>query len=119
MLSLQYLRFTISVAHPTTLSEPHYEDKNHGVNSHGRHAHEAHVPSQRHETVSQNLDPNAPLKSHPTARVRRGLTSNDCIVTNPAETLVVSHKYIILDYVHTNILLNYNKSHIDFDMIPR
>ena len=107
MLSLQNLRFTISVAHPNTLSQPHYEDNNLGVNSHGRHAHEAHVPSQRHETVSQNLDPNAPLKNHTTARVRRGLTSNDCIVTNPAETLVVSQNYISLDRHHTNILLKY------------
>ena len=107
MFSLQYLRFTISVAHPNTLSQPHYEDNNLGVNSHGRHAHEAHVLNQRHETVSQNLDPNAPLKSHTTARVRRGLTSNDCIVTNPAETLVVSQKYIILDKLNSNILLKY------------
>ena len=103
MFSLQYSRFTISVVHPNNLSQPHYEDNNLGVNSHGRHAHEAHVPSQRHETVSQNLDPNAPLKSHPTARVRRGLTSNDCIVTNPAETLVVSQECIILHHHHTNI----------------
>ena len=107
MLSLHYLRFKNLVAHPNTLSQPHYEDNNLGVNSHGRHAHEAHVPSQRHETVSQNLDPNAPLKSHTTARVRRGLTSNDCIVTNPAETLVVSKNYISLDRHHTNILLKY------------
>ena len=105
MLALQYLRFTNPVAHPNTLSQPHYEDNNLGVNSHGRHAHEAHVPNQRHETVSQNLDPNAPPKSHSTARVRRGLTSNDCIVTNPAETLVVSQKYIILDHHSTKILL--------------
>ena len=99
------MRFTISVAHPNDLSQPHYDDKNLGVNSHGRHAHEAHVPSQRHETVSQNLDPNAPLPGHTTARVRRGLTSNDCIVTNPAETLVVSKKYILLDHHPTNIWL--------------
>ena len=31
-----------------------------------------------------------PTQTQTTAKVRRGLTSNECLVTNPAETVVVS-----------------------------